>query len=102
VTPPTFTVNSCSYSINGKTIIARADATVTAAGTGTGGMQFSLPFTAAAFKYVGSAIEHISTGTSGGCLIAPFNSTVMSCGPSAGTFIVTGQGVAAEVTYELP
>lgn len=102
VTPPTFTINSCSYWLNGKTLTARADLTVTAAGTGLGALRISLPFTAAAFRYVGNSYEYAVTGGSGACFINQ-SGTIMSCSTAAaGTYIVTGQSVVAEVQYEVP
>lgn len=102
ITPPTFTVNNGSYWLNGKTVTARADVSITAAGTGLGGILISLPFTAAAFSYVGGSIEVGVTGASGYALILS-GGTIMNCKLStASTYIVTGQRVVAEVTYEIP
>lgn len=101
-TPPTFTLNNASYWQNGKSITVRADVTVTAAGTGSAAILISLPFTAAAFGYIGASIE-IGVSTSLGSTLITGGGTVMSCRTSAGgTWIVTGQRVLAEVTYEIP
>lgn len=101
-TPPTFTVNNASYWRVGKTVTARADVTVTAAGTGSAGVLVALPFTAAAFGYLGTSKEIAVTGVSGAAFIAA-SGTTMNCQTSvAGTYIVTGQRVLAEVTYEVP
>lgn len=99
-TPPTFTVNDCRYYLAGTSVTARADVTITAAGTGSGGIQITLPFTAAAFKYVGSSIEYVSTGVAGGCLVV-VSGTTMSCSTATGaTYIVTGRGIVGEIQYE--
>lgn len=101
ITPPTLTTNNASYWQNGKTITVRADVSVTAAGTGTGSIFIPLPATAAAFSYIGSSLETV-TGI-GGFTFINTSGTLMSCRSSAGaTFIVTGQRVVAEVTYEIP
>lgn len=99
VTPPTFTVNSGHYWLNGKTATIRADVSVTAQGTGAGSMFISLPFTAQAFPQVGSSIELV-TGTSGFAYVSS-SATTAGCRTSAGvTYIVTGQRVIITATYE--
>lgn len=99
-TPPTFTVNDCRYYLAGTSVTARADVAITAAGTGSGAIQITLPFTAAAFKYAGSSIEYVSTGVAGGCLVG-VSGTTMSCLTATGaTYITTGRGIIGEVQYE--
>lgn len=51
VTPPTFTVNTARYKQLGKTVFVEIDITVTAAGTGAGQIDATLPVTAAAAGY---------------------------------------------------
>lgn len=100
-TPPTFTVNNCRYTINGKSATARADVSVTAAGTGTGSILITLPFTATAFKFVGSGAEYIA-GSGGVCLI-PASGATMACAAATGaSYIVTGQAIVGEVQFEVP
>jgi hypothetical protein len=99
-TPPVFTINSCSYWQNGKTITARADVTVNAQGTGSGGIIISLPFTAAAFKYAGSSMEYVVTGLGGACLIFAPGTTMYCLGSTP--YIVTGRAIVAQIQYAVP
>lgn len=101
-TPPTFTVNRQIYWQNGKTITALCDVTVTAAGTGSGAILMTLPFTGDAGHYVGSSFEYAATALSGGTFVQA-SGTFMSAKTAAGaSYIVTGQAVVSEVTYQTP
>jgi hypothetical protein len=81
-----------------------ADVTVTNQGVGnSGAILISLPFTGAAFHYVGSLVEYNTTGD-GGTVFLSENATRMYCAKAtyATTLIVTGYRIAAQVTYEIP
>lgn len=106
VTPPTFTQNAARYKLCGnKTVLLEADFTVTAAGTGTGGIRITLPFTAAANSahFSGSSAEYAVVGIGGLALINP-SATFVSASSviAASPFIVTGQAIAVGITYEIP
>lgn len=106
VTPPTLTQNSARYKLCGnKTVLLEADFTVTAAGTGSGAIRVTLPFTAAAngAHWSGSSAEYAVTGIGGLAIINP-SGTVVSAQSIvvANPFIVTGQAVAVGITYEIP
>lgn len=104
ITPPTFSVVSSRYKLCGnKTIIMQATINVTAAGTGTGAIRVTLPFTAAAFIFPGSSYEYVVTGNSGAASINSSGTFVSATNAVATTsYIVTGQGVALGITYEIP
>lgn len=104
VTPPTLSVASSRYKLCGnKTVMLEAAVNVTAAGTGSGAIRITLPFTAAAFVFTGSSYEYTVTGNSGAASIG-IGSTFASAtnAVAATSYIVTGQGVAIGITYEIP
>jgi hypothetical protein len=75
----------------GKTIIAQISATITTAGTAAGQLQATLPFTAAAFDYIGSSRDYVVSGTSGAAWIA-----------SGGTFVSAALASASAATPQRP
>jgi hypothetical protein len=106
-TPPTFTQNAARYKLCGnKTVLLEADFTVTAAGTGSGGIRITLPFTAASNNnahFPGSANEYSALGIGGWASINPGGTIVTAASTVAATpFIVTGQAIAVGITYEIP
>jgi hypothetical protein len=103
-TPATYTLNSARYKQIGKTITVAFDVSVTNQGVGnSGAILISLPFTGAAFHYVGSLVEYNTTGD-GGTVFLALSATKMYCAKAtyATTLIVTGYRIAGEVTYEIP
>lgn len=103
VTPPTFSVLSARYKLCGnKTVLLQAAVSVTAAGTGLGALRVTLPFTAGNTNYAGSSYEYAVTGTGGTSAIAVSGTFVSALTGAAATYIVTGQGVAIGISYELP
>lgn len=86
----------------GKTILLQIDVTITTAGTATGILQATLPFTAAAFNFTGTAREHALTGKAGASFVAASASTVTAVDTTAVTFIASGGAVAFGITYEVP
>lgn len=108
VTSASGTLTSASatgrYKQLGKTIFLEVDATVTTAGTGSGGLRVTLPFASASFNFTGAAYEYGVSATSGAAIIrfaqsTSFMSTVNSSGA---TFIANGAGVMFGITYEIP
>lgn len=102
-TPTTVTATGRSKQI-GKTIHAEMDVTVTTVGTAAAAMNVTLPLTAAAFKYVGSAFEYTATGKSGaGFVKGDTAPTVIQVLNADGTTMwASGRGVAISITYEIP
>lgn len=101
----TFTTVSATgrYKIVGtKTIHTQIDVTITAIGTAGGNIVATLPFTAAAFNFAGSAREHATTGKGGSCFIAASGTTITATDASASTFIGNGAQVVFGATYEVP
>jgi hypothetical protein len=104
ITPPTFILVSARYKICGnKTVMVTVNVAVTAAGTGAGSINISLPFAASSFWYIGTSFEFALTGIGGTTAIAP-NATVMNLRAAAAgaAYILTGQSIAGTVVYELP
>lgn len=106
VTPPTLTRNAARYKLCGnKTVLLAADFTVTAAGTGTGFIAITLPFTASnsvTETFSGSSVEYATLGIGGFAIISPGATTVNAKSSIAATpFLVTGQGFAVGITYEI-
>lgn len=91
------------YVRRGKTVLVQATATISSVGSATGGLKFSLPFTAAANNYVGMAYC-AGTGLVGAASIWPAVSgtTVAQAytSASANGFITTN-AVTIEIEYEL-
>lgn len=85
----------------GKTVVVQADITITTAGTAASTLFASLPLTAAAFNYAGSAIE-VTAGKSGAARIAPSGTTMGALDATAATFIANGKEVVMTTTYEIP
>ncbi len=103
-TAASYTVNSARYKQIGKTITVAVDVTVANQGVGnSGAILISLPFTGAAFHYVGSLVEYNTTGDAGTVFLA-LGATRMYCAKAtyATSLIVTGYRIAAQVTYEIP
>lgn len=103
-TSGTFTTVSATgrYKQVGKTILLQADVTVTSAGTAAGNIIVSLPFTAAAFAYIGSCREHQNTGKSGAAVITANGTTAIMVDSTGTTFIANGNVVGLGITYEIP
>jgi hypothetical protein len=100
----TYALNSARYKQIGKTITVAVDLTVTNQGVGnSGAILIGLPFTGAAFAYVGSLVEYNTTGD-GGTVFVNISATRMYCAKAtyAATLIVTGYHFVAQVTYEIP
>lgn len=106
VTPPTLTRNAARYKLCGnKTVLLEADFTVTAAGTGSGFIAITLPFTSAAnpSTFSGSSVEYSAVGISGWAIVGQSATTVnIKSAVAATPFLVTGQAVAVGITYEIP
>lgn len=106
VTPPTLTRNAARYKLCGnKTVLLEADFTVTAAGTGTGEVRITLPFTAAGntATFSGSSAEYSVLGIGGWAIVLPSATTVNAKSAiNATPFIVTGQAITVGITYEIP
>lgn len=106
VTPPTLTRNAARYKLCGnKTVQLEADFTVTAAGTGTGFISITLPFTAAnnTATFSGSSVEYSVLGIGGWAIVGTGTSVVNAKSAiNATPFIVTGQAIAVGITYEIP
>jgi hypothetical protein len=103
-TPATYTLNSARYKQIGKTITVAVDVSVTNQGVGnSGAILISLPFTSAAFHYVGSLVEYNTTGDAGTVFLT-LGATRMYCAKAAyaTSLIVTGYRIAAQITYEIP
>lgn len=86
----------------GKTVIVQVDVTITTVGTCTGTVKATLPFTAAAFNYVGMAMEVINTGKSGAARISPSGTTMNALDATGTTFAASGAEIVMTVTYEIP
>lgn len=104
VTPPTLSLQYARYKLCGnKTVVLTVNVIVTAAGTGTGAINISLPFTGAAFAYTGSSFEYSVTGIGGTAFVGTSATVVNLRAAAAGAaYILTGQGVSGTVTYEIP
>ena len=101
-TPTTVTATG-RYKVIGKTAIVEINVTVTNAGTATGNMNATLPLTAASYNYSGSSFEYSATAKSGGAAINTGDLTRVFCrDAAAGSYWVTGYGVAISMIYELP
>lgn len=100
-TPPTFTATG-RYKQIGKTVFVQVDVTVTSAGTGSGGLRVSLPFTAAAFNYMGTSSEILINGKSGRAVALASSSVIDTRDATGATYIVTGAEVVVGLTYEVP
>lgn len=99
----TITTSSATgrYKQDGKTIIVQLDITITTAGTGSFGLIATLPVTAAANVYVGTAYEHASSGKSGAAVIGNISATQIYARDASGaTFIANGAQVAMTAIYE--
>lgn len=93
------------YQQIGKTVIVEIDITLTSIGTGspTGAVRATVPITARASSYVGTAVEVAVTGKSGAALVAAANPTFVSCSDSTNTtFWVNGYRPVITITYEVP
>lgn len=106
ITAQTGTITTSSatgrYRQIGKTIICQVDVTITIAGTGAGGLRASLPFTAAAFNYVGSCRDIILSGKSGACAIAASGTTLDMRDATGATMIANTAEIIGTITYEIP
>jgi hypothetical protein len=107
ITSQTGTITTSSatgrYKQIGKTVFVEVDITVTTAGTGAGSLLATLPLTAAANNYAGSAYEYQLTGKSGAAIIGPISATQIAGRDAAAvTFIANGAKVIMCATYELP
>lgn len=106
VTPPTLTRNASRYKLCGnKTLMLEADFTVTAAGTGTGSINITLPFTAASntATFSGSSVEYSVLGIGGWAIVLPGGTTINAkSAVNATPFLVTGQAIAVGINYEIP
>lgn len=100
-TPPTIVCTGRSKTL-GKSVFAQADCTISAAGTGSGLLQVTLPTAAAAFNYVGVAKEYQATGKSGVAQVLASGTQMVAADGSGTTFIVTGNKVNFGMTYEVP
>lgn len=100
----TFTTVSATarYKKIGKSILLQADVTITTAGTAAGNILVSLPFTAAAFAYIGTCREHALTGKSGAAIINASGTTAVMIDSTGTTLIATGNVVGLGITYEVP
>lgn len=99
----TFTTVSATgrYKQIGKTVFVSVDVTITTAGTAASTLFASLPLTAAAASYTGSAIE-VTGGKSGAVRIAPSATTMGTLDATAATFIANGKEVVMTSVYEIP
>lgn len=106
VTPPTFTLNGARYKLCGnKTVMLAVDVSVTAAGTGSGAILYTLPFSArTTISYSGSAFEYAALGIVGATFIGQSTPTLGGIKSAVATtpFIVAGQAIAGSIVYEIP
>lgn len=100
----TITASSATgrYKQIGKTVIVEVDVTITTAGTGASTLRASLPLTAAAFEYVGMAMEIQNTGKSGAARIAASATTMNALDATGATFIASSNVVVMTAVYEVP
>lgn len=106
VTPATYVVNFARYKQIGKSVTAVVSVAVANQGVGAAGsILIDLPFaatTAANAVWVGSSYEFSSIGNSGRAFVATGGTTMQCRDATSTTYIVTGNAVVAEVTYEVP
>lgn len=104
-TNPITTVGTVTgrYKQIGKTIHLQIDAAITTAGTATGQLLATLPFTAASFNYMGSSRDFGVTGKGGPAYISTADSTkVAAIDATATTYFANGARVVIGITYEIP
>jgi hypothetical protein len=106
ITAQTGTITTSSatgrYKQIGKTTLLEVDVTITTAGTGAQGLRASLPFTAAAFSYVGSCRDIALSGKSGASAISSGGTTVDMRDATGATMIASGAEVVTIIVYEVP
>lgn len=101
ITPPTIACTGLRQVI-GKTVLVQADCNITAAGTGAGLIQVTLPFSASASNFVGLAKEYNTTGKSGVAQVLASTSQMIAADSTGTTFIATGAKVNFGITYTVP
>lgn len=106
-TPATYSVNSARYRQLGKTVtvsvvVAVANQGVGAAGSILIGLPFNAKDTGVVAGWVGTSYEFSATGKSGSAYIANAGTTIQCRDATSTTYIVTGNAIVAEVTYEVP
>lgn len=101
---PTTVSATGRYKQIGKTVIAQMQITITSVGTASGGLNATLPVTAAAFAYAGSVFESSATGKSGaGFINGSATPTLLATrDASATSWWVNGYVLVVTITYEVP
>jgi hypothetical protein len=103
--PPTFTLKSARYRRASKTTISvRVDLIVADAGTGSGTINIPLPVSpAAAFRSVGVGACYSGPNFGrGATALVEINDTKMAVqGVGPDTFMVTGNAIVVDLTYEV-
>lgn len=99
---PTTVSATGRYKVIGKTVIVQAEVTITNAGTATGNVNFSLPFSAAAFSYTGNTFENAITGKSGACWILASDNKARTRDATSTAWWINGYVLTNTIAYEVP
>lgn len=90
------------YKKIGRTVFVQADVSIVNVGTAVGQVIITLPFTSAAFWFMGLSREIGVSDKLGSAAVPPSTNTAFAIDYSATTFLASGKRVVISVTYETP
>jgi hypothetical protein len=96
-----YTIDSATYTKIGRFVMATTRFTITNAGTGVGGLDITLPFTAGTQNSTGTAFESALTGDVGRTWVSTGASSMLVAKYNNVTFCVTNAVITATAIYSV-
>lgn len=96
-----YTIGSATYTKIGRFVMATTRFTITNAGTGTGGLDITLPFAAGTQNSTGTAFESALTGDAGRAWVSSGASSMLVAKYNNVTYCVTNAVITATAIYSV-